>query len=59
MDDMTLAALADAMQVNPRGVAGKKDELSDWFASFDQFTNAKGADVCRWLCLHTGVFFGL
>ena len=59
MDDLTLAALADAMQMNPRGLLVRKDELSHWFSSFDQFTKAKGADVSRWLSLHTGVFFGL
>jgi hypothetical protein len=59
MDDLTLPTLADALQHNPRGVLIRKDELSHWFASFDQYTNAKGADVSRWLSLHTGVFFGL
>ena len=59
MDDMTLEALADAMQENPRGVLVKKDELSHWFESFDQYHAGKGADVSRWLSLHTGVFFGL
>jgi hypothetical protein len=59
MDDMTLAALADAMQENPHGVLAKKDELSHWFAAFDQYHSAKGADVSRWLSLHTGVLFGL
>ena len=59
MDDLTQATLADAIQTNPRGVLVKKDELSHWFSSFDQFHNAKGADVSRWLSLHTGVFFGL
>src|SRR5262245_54628505 len=59
MDDLTLAALADTLQGNQRGVLVRKDELSHWFASFDQFTNAKGADVARWLSLHTGVFLGL
>src|SRR5262249_54780825 len=34
-------------------------ELSNWFASMDQFHDAKGADVSRWLSLHTGNFFGL
>jgi|GEM_PF-2364701 len=59
MDDLTLEALADAMQNNPRGVLVKKDELSQWIASFDQYTNAKGSDVSRWLSLHTAVFFGV
>jgi 5S rRNA maturation endonuclease (ribonuclease M5) len=58
MDDLTLATLADALHFNPHGVLVKKDELKHWFASFDQFHNAKGADVTRWLTLHTGVFFG-
>ena len=59
MDNLTLEALADAIQGNPRGVLVKKDELSHWFASFDQYTNAKGSDVSQWLSLHSGVFFGL
>lgn len=59
MDDMTLAAPADAIQENPHGVLVKKDELSHWFAAFDQYHSGKGADVSRWLSLHTGVLFGL
>jgi hypothetical protein len=59
MDNLTLEALADAIQSSARGVLVKKDELSHWFASFDQYTTAKGADVSQWLSLHTGVFFGL
>jgi 5S rRNA maturation endonuclease (ribonuclease M5) len=59
MDDMTLAALADAIQENPHGVLVKKDEPSHWFAAFDQYHSGKGADVSRWLSLHTGVLFGL
>jgi len=59
MDNLTLEALADSMQASPRGVLVKKDELSHWFASFDQYTNARGADVSQWLSLHTGAFFGL
>jgi len=59
MDDMTLEALADTMQTNPRGVLVKKDELSHWLASFDQYHAGKGSDVSRWLSLHTGVFFGV
>jgi hypothetical protein len=59
MDDLTLATLADAIQRNPRGVLVRKDELSHWFASFDQYHNAKGSDVSRWLSLHSGFIFGL
>jgi len=58
MDDLTLAALAGAIEANPRGVLVKKDELSHWFSAMDQFHDAKGADVSRWLSLHSGVFFG-
>lgn len=57
MDDLTLASLAVALAENPRGILVKKDELSHWFESFDQFTKAQGADVSRWLSLHTGVLF--
>lgn len=57
MDDLTLAVLAPVLAENPRGVLVKKDELSHWFESFDQFHKAQGADVSRWLSLHTGVLF--
>jgi len=57
MDDLTLASLAAALAENPRGLLVKKDELSHWFESFDQFTKAHGADVSRWLSLHTGALF--
>jgi hypothetical protein len=59
MDDLTLEALADAIQNNPHGVLVRKDELSHWLASFDQYTNAKGADVSRWLSLHTAAFLAV
>ena len=41
MDDLTLAALASALDANRRGVLVKKDELSHWFAAMDQFRDAK------------------
>jgi hypothetical protein len=59
MDDLTLEALADAIQNNPHGILVRKDELSHWLASFDQYTNAKGADVSRWLSLHTAAFLAV
>jgi Protein of unknown function (DUF3987) len=55
-DDLTIEALADRLVANPRGLLVRKDELSHWLASFDQYKNAKGSDVSRWLSLHTGVF---
>jgi hypothetical protein len=59
MDDMTLEALADAIHSNPHGILVKKDELSHWFAAFDQYRSGKGADVSRWLSLHTGVMYAV
>jgi Protein of unknown function (DUF3987)/BT4734-like, N-terminal domain len=59
MDDLTLEALADRLEQNPRGVLVAKDELSHWLASFDQYRTSKGSDVSRWLSIHTGVEFGI
>ncbi len=59
MDDLTLAALAEALESNPSGILVAKDELSHWFAALDQYHDSKGSDVSRYLTLHTGVFFGL
>src|SRR5262249_44328758 len=59
MDDLTLEALGDALQTNPRGVIVVKDELSHWFESHDQYRAGKGADVSRWLSLHIGSFLAL
>ena len=60
MDDLTIEALADILAVNPRGVLVAKDEISHWFASFDQYrSHGKGSDVSRWLSLHTAVHFAL
>jgi 5S rRNA maturation endonuclease (ribonuclease M5) len=57
MDKLTFEVLADKVEANRRGVLIKKDELSHWFESFDQYHAAKGADVSQWLSLHTGVLF--
>jgi Protein of unknown function (DUF3987)/VirE N-terminal domain len=54
-DDLTIEVLADILTTNPRGILVRKDELSHWLASFDQYKNAKGSDVSRWLSLHTAV----
>jgi hypothetical protein len=59
MDDLTVEALADRLQSNPRGVLVAKDEISGWFESFDLYRNNKGADVSRWLSIHTGAHFGI
>ena len=39
--------------MNPRGFIVRKDELSHWFASFDQYKDVKGSDVARWFTLHS------
>jgi hypothetical protein len=59
MDDLTLEALADRLQSNPRGVLVAKDEISGFFESFDLYRKNKGADVSRWLSPHTGAHFGI
>ena len=59
-DDLTIEALADILAVNPRGVLVVKDEISHWFASFDQYrSHGRGSDVSRWLSLHTAARFAL
>ena len=54
MDDLTLEVLADILRNNPRGVLVRKDEMSHFFASMDQYHFGKGADVSRWCTLHSG-----
>ena len=59
-DDLTIEALSYLLITNPRGVLIRKDELSHWFGSFDQYkSHAKGSDVSRWLSLHTGFFLAV
>jgi len=59
VDDLTMASLAEKIETNPRGLLVCKDELAHWFAAMDQFHDAKGIDVNRWLSLHTGVFLAV
>jgi Protein of unknown function (DUF3987)/BT4734-like, N-terminal domain len=54
MDDLTMEALAVRLVDNPRGMLVEKDELSQWFASFDQYRDGKGGDVSKWLSLWSG-----
>ena len=42
MDDLTIEVLSDRLATNPRGVLVAKDEISHWFASFDQYKSAQG-----------------
>jgi len=57
MDNLTPEKLADNLEANSHGVLVRKDELSHWLASFDQYHSVKGSDVSLWLSLHTGVSF--
>ena len=58
VDDLTIETLADRLVENPRGILVAREELSGWIASFDQYrSGVKGADVTRWLSLHTGISF--
>src|SRR5260370_26802617 len=60
MDDLTIEVLADNLACNPRGILVMKDEISHWFASFDQYrSKGKGSDVSRWLSLYTAARFSL
>ena len=59
LDDLTIEVLTDVHVGNPRGVLVRKDELSHWVASFDQYRSSKGSDVARWLSLHTAVFLAV
>jgi hypothetical protein len=56
MDKLTFEALARALP-NSTSLLIKKDELSHWFESMDQYHGAKGADVGQWVSLHTAVLF--
>ena len=59
LDDTTLEAVAMKLHEHARGACLVKDELSHWFASFDQYRNSRGADVSRWVSLHTATLFAL
>ena len=48
--DTTVEALAPKLLENPRGLALVRDELSGWFAGFNQYkAGGKGADAAHWL----------
>lgn len=52
--DATLEALADVLDVNPRGVLFWRDELAGWARSFNQYKQGKGSDRQNWLSLWSG-----
>jgi len=51
-NDTTQERLAELMQQNPRGIALFRDELSGWFASFNQYR--PGSDEQFYLGCHAG-----
>ncbi len=53
--DSTVEALAALLADNPRGLLLSRDELSGWFASFDQYRKAKtSSDAAHWLSMYNG-----
>jgi hypothetical protein len=51
--DVTIEALAEALENNPRGLLVARDELSAWFGSFRRFKGRDGGtDLPNWLELH-------
>ena len=53
--DITIEALADRLQDNPRGLLVARDELSAWLKSFDAYrAGSRGGDAAKWLELHSG-----
>lgn len=54
-DDATLQSLGKLLSHHARGkMTVMKDELSGWFGSFDQFTNAKDSDRAAYLSAYEG-----
>jgi hypothetical protein len=50
--DATLEAVGALLDVNPRGLLQKRDELSGWLGSFDRYS--EGNEVAQWLEFHSG-----
>jgi len=52
VDDTTVEALTDVLEINPRGVICARDELSAWLGAFDRYKNLRGADKPLWLMMY-------
>ena len=51
--DVTVEALAEQLQMNPRGLLCDVDELSTWLGSFNQYSSKRGgSDASKWLSMH-------
>jgi hypothetical protein len=50
--DATLEAVGALLDVNPRGLLQKRDELSGWLGSFDKYSD--GNEAAQWLEFHSG-----
>ena len=52
VSDVTVEALAERLNDNPRGILLARDELSGWLRSFDQYKSGKGGDCAHWLSMY-------
>ncbi|MCA9319499.1 MAG: DUF3987 domain-containing protein, partial [Planctomycetes bacterium] len=50
--DITIEALVDRLQGQPRGLLVYRDEASGWISSFDRYAKAQGGEVAQWLEMH-------
>lgn len=50
--DATLEAVGALLDVNPRGLLQKRDELSGWLGGFDKYS--EGNEAAQWLEFHSG-----
>lgn len=51
LSDVTVEALADRLQSQPRGVVVDVDELAGWFGALNKYSNGQG-DVAHWLSMY-------
>ncbi len=54
VDDTTIEALRDVLDVNPRGVLSATEELAGWFGMLDRYASKGGGDGAKWLAMHGG-----
>jgi len=49
---ITVEALADRLEKNPRGLLLSLDELAGWMRGFGQYKGGRGDDAAQWLSLY-------